>query len=406
MNIRALTGFIDPGWPIIPKRIADIASCLKACREKLQNIGYEVQTLRLATTPPMKMAQPVPSTDRPELAGKLESACFIHDVDYSAIGPALPDEPDGYGVIPKVLRTTENVFASGIFADSQGGLSLPAAQACAEVILETSTIAPDGFTNLRFAALANVMAGSPFLPAAYHDGGKPAMAIATEAASVAVGVLKEAPSLASARQSLVTAIEDHALTLSRIAQQVAIEYGGRFIGIDFSLAPFPDEARSIGVAMEAMGVPAIGLGGTVAAAAFLTDCLSRAQFLRTGFCGLFLPVLEDKVLAARAAKGQLTINHLLLYATMCGTGLDTIPLPGDASPEAITSILIDVGVLSLHHNKPLTARLMPIPGKSAGDEIHFDFPYFADSCVMDLPAQPLSGLLSNAEVLYPGSHSV
>jgi hypothetical protein len=37
---------------------------------------------------------------------------------------------------------------------------------------------------------------------------------------------------------------------------------------------------------------------------------------------------------------------------------------------------------------------MPIPGKSPGDEVHFDFPYFADSRVMTLPAQPLGGLLA------------
>jgi hypothetical protein len=58
--------------------------------------------------------------------------------------------------------------------------------------------------------------------------------------------------------------------------------------------------------------------------------------------------------------------------------------------------LADVGAIALRLNKPLTARLMPIPGKSAGDEVHFDFPYFAASRVMALPAQPLGGLLSTA----------
>ena len=405
MKIRALTGFIDPGWPMAPNRIADMASCLKTCRQALQGVGYEVQTLRLTTPPPSKMDQPVPPADRPDLACELEAACFLHGVNYAAIGPTTPDEPEGYSIIPQVLRKTENVFTSGIFVDPIGGLSLPAAQACAEVIHEASAITPDGFANLRFAALANVPAGSPFLPAAYHDGGPPALAIATEAASVAVDVLQEASSLASARRSLVTTIEEHATALSQVAQNVTADFEVRFLGIDFTLAPFPDQTRSIGAAMEAMGIPAVGLGGTVAAAAFLTDCLDRAQFKRTGFCGLFLPVLEDKVLAARAAQGQLTITHLLLYATMCGTGLDTIPLPGDASPEAIASVLIDLGVISLRHNKPLTARLMPIPGKSAGDEIHFDFPYFADSRVMDLSAQPLSGLLGSSENFNLGSYN-
>jgi len=61
--------------------------------------------------------------------------------------------------------------------------------------------------------------------------------------------------------------------------------------------------------------------------------------------------------------------------------------------------LIDLGAISLRLDKPLTARLMPIPGKSAGDEVHFDFPYFADSRVMSLPAQPLTGLLGGLGAL-------
>ncbi len=84
---------------------------------------------------------------------------------------------------------------------------------------------------------------------------------------------------------------------------------------------------------------------------------------------------------------------------MCGTGLDTLPLPGDVSVDALTAVLIDVGAVSLRHNKPLTARLMPIPGKAAGDEVHFEFPYFADSRVMALQAEPLTGLLSGSGIL-------
>ena len=79
--------------------------------------------------------------------------------------------------------------------------------------------------------------------------------------------------------------------------------------------------------------------------------------------------------------------------------MDTLPLPGDTSPEALTALLVDVGAIALRLNKPLTARLMPIPGKAAGDPVHFEFPYFADSRVMALPAQPLGGLLASAGTL-------
>jgi uncharacterized protein (UPF0210 family) len=404
MKIRALTGFLDPGWPLDPKPIADMAVCLKACRKTIQDSGYEVQTLRLATPPPSEMSQPLHPTDRPVFASQLEAECFVHGLDYAAIGPALPDEPEGYAVIPNVLAATENIFASGIFADPEIGLSLQAARFCAQAIQRTSTLSPDGFANLRFAALANVPSGAPFFPAAYHRGGPPALAVATESADLAVEAIQDASSTSVARHRLVSIIENHAVALSRSTQRCAAEHNIAFLGIDFSLAPFPEEMRSIGTALEAFGVPAVGLGGSAAAASFLTDCLDRARFPRTGFCGLFIPVLEDSVLAARAADGSLSIADLLIYTTLCGTGLDTIPLPGDASPEALAAILIDLGALALRHNKPLTARLMPIPGKAAGDEIHFDFPYFADSRVMNLPAQPLGGLLSSSDSLDIGPH--
>ncbi len=402
MKVRALTGFIDPGWPLNPEPIKSVAACLQACREALQEVGVEVQTLRLATPPPSEMKGPVPPSDRADLALKLEAECFARGVDYGAIGPALPDEPEGYHVIPEVIAATESVFTSGIFADPLYGISLQAAQACAQAIHESSTISADGFANLRFAALANVPPGAPFFPAAFHDGGSPAVAVATEAADVAVDAVLNASSLESARRHLVVAIEDHASTLSAITQNVASKHDHRFLGIDFSLAPFAEETRSIGMAMEAFGLPAAGLSGTAAAATFITDCLERAEFPRTGFCGLLLPVLEDTVLAARAAEGKLTVTHLLLYATLCGTGLDTIPLPGDVTTGAMASLLVDLGALALRHNKPLTARLMPIPGKTVGDEIRYDFPYLASSRVMNLPAESLEGLLGGSGVLEIG----
>ena len=90
----------------------------------------------------------------------------------------------------------------------------------------------------------------------------------------------------------------------------------------------------------------------------------------------------------------------MLAATICGTGLDTIPLPGDTSADSIYALLIDLGALAMRHDKPLTARLMPIPGKSAGDKIHFDFPYFADSRVMRLDARPLGGELAADDAIH------
>jgi hypothetical protein len=72
-------------------------------------------------------------------------------------------------------------------------------------------------------------------------------------------------------------------------------------------------------------------------------------------------------------------------------------LPGDTSQGHLTALLIDLSALALRLDKPLTARLMPIPGKKAGDPTAFDFDFFANSRVMSLDAEELSGYLAGKD---------
>jgi len=94
----------------------------------------------------------------------------------------------------------------------------------------------------------------------------------------------------------------------------------------------------------------------------------------------------------------LTVKDILMYSAVCGTGLDTIPLPGDVTVDQLSALLLDISVLALRLNKPLTARLMPIPGKKAGDATNFNFDYFANSEVMALEAEKLERLFATDEV--------
>lgn len=401
MQIRAVTGFMDPGWPLDTSAIASVAGGLKQIARQLRDAGYEVQTIRLATPPPGEMSPAVPAAERPDLARNLEAEAFVQGIDYAAIGPVLPEDRDGFAVLPEIIGGTEVVFTSALYADPSSGLALLAARDCARAVQEIAKLSSDGFGNLRFAALVHVPSGTPFFPAAYHRGGPPAFAVATEAADLAVSAAREGHSLRDIRRKLTHAIEAHAGAIHQIAARVASEQGLRFQGIDFSLAPFPEPERSIGTAMEALGAT-VGAPGSAAAAAFLADSLASANFSRTGFCGLFLPVLEDSVLAMRAAEGQLTLSDLLLYSTLCGTGLDTIPLPGSIGQDALAALLVDLGAVGLRHLKPLTARLMPIPGKDVGDAVHFDFPYFADSGIMALPEEGLQDHLASPDLLDIG----
>ncbi len=382
MKIRSITYFCNPGWPLEEKVVRRAAEFLAGARSAYQAAGYEVQTTRLATIPfPLLLGRNGVEA-LPRLAQELDGAIQQAGIAYASLGPALPEEARGYPLIPEALAASENIFLSGMMADAQRGLSLAAVHACAGIIQRVSTLSPDGFANLRFAALANVAAGAPFFPAAYHDRDEPAFAIATEAADLAVNAFSAHAALNDGRRALIAEIEKHAQIMVRVARSLPCS----FRGIDFSLAPFPEQARSLGAALERMGAPRLGLHGSLFAAALLTECLERAAFPRTGFSGLMMPILEDATLAQRAAEGTLTVRDLLLYSAVCGTGLDTVPLPGDTTAEQLVALLLDLCSLALRLDKPLTARLMPIPGAKAGEATHFDFPFFANSRVMALEA--------------------
>ena len=399
MKIRSITYFCNPRWPLDLKKLRAAGDFLAEAKAAFEQAGYEVQSVRLATTPfPMLLGKDKLS-ETPRLAEQLGRLLPELGIGYAALGPAQPSLPGSYPVIPEAIAASQNIFFSAVMAEARHGISMAAVKACAQIIVRTSTLEPNGFANLNFAALANVPPGSPFFPAAYHVGVSPSFAIATEAADLAVQAFSSAGTLAEARQNLITLMERHAGALTGIADALSNRFGVTFSGIDYSLAPFPSQLLSLGHALELLGVPGLGRHGSLAAAAFLADTMDRAQFSRAGFSGLFLPLLEDAVLAQRAAEGLLSLTDLLLYSAVCGTGLDTVPLPGDASPEQLAAVLLDVAALSSRLEKPLTARLMPVPGKRAGDPTGFDFAFFANSRVLDLKAAPLSGLLRGDDTL-------
>lgn len=403
MKIRSITYFCNPGWPLDEKKLGAAGNFLAQAKSAYEGGGYEVQTTRLATVPfPTLLNGKVSETI--QLAQAIENIAKELGIAYIALGPASPDFPESYTAIPEAIGVTENVFFSGVAADKEDGISLAAVRACSQVFVDCAPLTPDGFANLRFAALANVPPGTPFFPAAYHQGDQPTFAIATEAADLAVTAFSGARTMEEGRHVLIAEIEKHGKIIARVAEdlsrfQIPDSLSPTFSGIDFSLAPYPKNTQSLGAAVEHMGIPKVGLHGSLAATAILTEAVERADFPHTGFSGFMQPVLEDSVLAKRAAEGTLTIKDLLLYSAVCGTGLDTVPLPGDVTADQLAPLLLDLSALALRLDKPLTARLMPIPGKKAGDATDFDFDFFANSKVMALEANPLTGALKGNEVL-------
>ena len=396
MKIRSITYFCNPQYPLDEKVLQQAGKFLGKARSAYEAAGYEVQTVRVATVPFPRLLGAENINRLPNYTKQIADIAQELNIGYVALGPALPDMSRSYDVVPDAIFVSKDVFFGGVMADKTHGIDLAAIRACADVIVRSATIEPNGFANLQFAALANVDAGAPFFPAAYHNQDKPAFAIATESADLAVSAFENAQSIEEGRDKLVKEIEKHGKKLTEIAKSLRV----KFYGIDFSLAPFPDDAHSLGNAVEKMGVPRIGLHGSLAAAAILTEAVSRADIPLTGFSGFMQPVLEDSVLAKRAAEGTLTIKDALLYSAVCGTGLDTVPLPGDTTAEQLVPLLLDICALALRLDKPLTARLMPVPGKKAGDETNFDFGFFANSKVMALDSEPLQGSLSGSGSFY------
>jgi hypothetical protein len=377
MEIRSVTLFCEAS-----QSPAAFRPFFAAARHRF---AVPVQSLRLGTTP---FPDWLPAGRAGAAAADFAARWQAAGADYVSLGPVrLDDDPAWVEALPGILGAAGGLFASAEIATTDGRLSLDRCREVARLVRRVSTLSPpgmpgDGFGNLFLGALAGVGSGHPFLPASYAAPGPPSFALAVESADVALAAIRGAGTLDEARVALVAALEGIAAALVPPAAALAAEFGLRFDGLDLSLAPYPAAGKSLGGALEALGPAHVGAPGSLFAAAFITEAIGRARFPRAGFCGLMLPVLEDTVLAVRAAEGRLSLADLLSYAAVCGVGLDTVPLPGDIDEATLAGILLDTAALSARARKPLVARLMPLPGKAAGDPVAFDFPYFAAGRVM------------------------
>ena len=402
MKIRSITTFADITVPFDSQYIASLSDFAQDAKLAYEDVGFEVQTLRLATNIFPALEHSEWRNHPADYVSTLETACNDQGFSYVALGPAGPVmQPH----LLDILATTSSVFATAhILKPGTGCIDMDSIKGAAGIIRQAAQI-EDGFGNLRFSALANVSAGTPFFPGAYYGDLKPSYAIATESADLAVCACQQSKDAAEVYARLKDSIENYGRQIVNVAENLTSETTPSFNGIDFSLAPFPDPTISIGRALEMLSGQPLGMAGSLSAAAILATAIQEAVFPHVGFCGMMMPVLEDNILAQRAAEGRLRLGDLLQWSAVCGTGLDTVPLPGDVSKQALVHLLFDVAALSARLNKPLTARLMPLPGKRAGDPVQFDFPYFADGGVLAID-EGYKGRLDAVDQLYLPSRQI
>jgi uncharacterized protein len=387
MLIRTITlGIADP-HPLNPEAIQQAATILQRASARYAEAGYEVQTVRLSTRPIFDdLADRSPAALVDYTQG-LQRVLDDAGMGFCSLGTAQAARPDfpleRIELIADLLGPTGALNATVQLATAEDGMRAEAALPAARVMRRLAYETAEGFGNFRFAVLACVGPGSPFFPSAYHAG-PASLSLGLQGAGVLAGALRayknSAPIDLNRIAELVrAALIEQASPVVTLGQALAREYGLAFGGIDLSPAPMGDD--SIVTALELCGYGPIGSPGTVAVAAALTSALKNTGLPTCGYCGLMLPVLEDAILGRRWEEGLVNTHQLLLYSAVCGTGLDTVPLPGDMEAEVIAYLLLDVASLALRLHKPLSARLFPVPGKQAGERTEFSSPYLTNTLV-------------------------
>jgi len=358
-------------------------SFLSHARADLEAQGHELQTVRIATQP---LAEYLPDWKSDAGMRTIEGLDRIaREANLVlSVGPVLDREgydPDFAAWAAEMLGRTTQVSMSVTVASGEGGIHPGNVRAAAESILAISRGTPGGIGNFRFAAAAMVPSGTPFFPVAYFTGER-TFSLGLETPNLLLEGITRAASGATAPLSMRSHLEAELGPLEVVAQELARREGWTYVGVDVSPAPGLD--ASIGAVIEALsGVP-FGEPATLAACAALTRVLQEVNVQRCGYSGLMLPVLEDPVLAARAAERRYGVQDLLLYSSVCGTGLDVVPLAGSVSAVELERVIGDVAALAHRYRKPLSARLFPVPGKEVGDIVTFDDPYLTDGVVMPL----------------------
>jgi len=383
-KVRTITAFVRLSDPF-EAEVGEALKVLRDAKSEFERRGYEVETVRIVTQPLAELVQG--KTDEQALAYlKRFDELSAREKFMPNVGPGMlkdSDDPKTMRLLARVLSTLPNLNASAILAD-EDGIHWKTVRETATLIHYVAEHSPRSQGNFLFTATAMLKPLGPFYPGTYHTGAGRQFSIGFESANVVQAVFARTHGhFEESVAALTRELTVHAKVGEAVGTQVAAASGWTFMGVDPTPAPLGDV--SIGAAMETYSGAKFGSSGTLTAALVITTAVKAVPVKQIGYSGLMVPVLEDKLIARRWGEGSITTDSLLAYSAVCGTGLDTIPYPGDIGETQLASILGDVASLAFKWHKPLSARLLPVTGKKAGESTDFASQYLFNTQIHGSP---------------------
>lgn len=405
-KIRTVTTFLslDKNRSSWKEQIEKASIFCGQLTSKFEQQGYIVQTNRIVTNPFGEYL----NTD--SLSSAREDLAYIQKILQSlysdsdqadirirfAIGEAQTKHE--ISLIPELIKEFGDLcnICVNVERDENGILNNKKIIHAAEAVKKISEITPRGEGNFNFTVNFNCSPLIPYFPASYHkkEYGN-CFVIGLETPDLLVSVLSEANENHQFTdhnkryqyyyEVMSEGLQHHISAINNIIEEAELNDDFKFSGFDSSAAPSKD-CESMATVYEKMGVEYFGASGTVEASSLLTKVFkSLEEVPLVGFSGLMLALTEDTGLAAGTVKGHYDIRSLLTYSSVCGIGLDTVPIPGDTSIEKISALMRDTGTMAFRLNKPLTVRLFPVPGLNVGDITVFESDDLCNCAVLKVP---------------------
>ncbi len=376
----------------IRRRILDLAENLvSTCDAVAGKYGIPVVNKRISVSPMAVIGAPFTSSQFVTIARTLDEAAESVGIDFIGGFSALVEKGMARGdlalmeSIPEAMANTNRVCTSINVASTRAGINMDAVLKMGSIIRKAAALTADadGLGCAKLVVFANIPQDVPFMAGAYLGIGEPDAVINVGVSGP--GVVKKAveraieanPQLDLGQVSEV--IKKTAYKVTRagelIGNEVARALGLPFGVVDLSLAPTPNVGDSVGEIFQTLGLPAIGTPGSTAALAMINDAVKKGGAFASshvgGLSGAFIPVSEDLNIAEAAENGDLCIEKLEAMTSVCSVGLDMVPLPGNTSAETLSAIIADEMAIGVINRKTTAARLIPVPGKKAGEKAHF-----------------------------------